>query len=64
MTNTCLARLDVVNRAINAVVRVLAEDTLAAADATDKARAQGDILDPLQGVPWRPKEANQTLGFL
>ena len=50
-TESCLARLDGMNPAINAVVRVLAEEALAAADAADRARARGDVLGPLHGVP-------------
>jgi hypothetical protein len=40
-TESCLARLDAVNPEINAVVRVRAEEALAAAGAADEARAQG-----------------------
>ena len=40
-TESCLARLDAVNPAINAVVRVLAEEALAAADAADEAPGAG-----------------------
>jgi amidase len=54
-TQSCLARLDAVNPSINAVVRVLAEEALAAAAAADKARARGDILGPLHGVPVTTK---------
>ena len=54
-TESCLARLDAVNPVINAVVRVLTEEALAAADAADRARAQGDILGPLHGVPVTTK---------
>src|SRR5580704_10103407 len=50
-TESCLSRLHAVNPAINAVVRVLEEEALAAADAADAARARGDALGPLHGVP-------------
>src|SRR5215469_8119356 len=43
-TESCLSRLDDINPAINAVVRVLREEALAAADAADGARARGDVL--------------------
>jgi amidase len=48
---SCLSRLHAVNPAINAVVRVLEEEALAAADAADAAQARGDALGPLHGVP-------------
>jgi amidase len=54
-TESCLARLEAVNPAINAVVRVLAEEALAAADAADEARARGGVLGPLHGVPVTTK---------
>jgi amidase len=50
-TESCLGRLHAVNPVINAVVRVLEEEALAVADATDEAQARGEILGPLHGVP-------------
>jgi amidase len=47
----CLARMDAVNGKLNAVVRRMDEEALAAADAADEARARGDALGPLHGVP-------------
>ena len=47
----CLARLDAVNGRLNAVVRRMDEEALAAADAADAARAAGAALGPLHGVP-------------
>src|SRR3984893_3892520 len=51
VAESCLSRLHVVNPAINAVVRVLEEEALTAADAADEAQARGEILGPLHGVP-------------
>ena len=41
---SCLARLHAVNPKINAVVRVLEEEALAAAASADEAQARGDAL--------------------
>jgi amidase len=51
VVRSVLDRLDAVNPALNAVVKVLAEDALAAAAAADEAQARGDVLGPLHGVP-------------
>lgn len=51
-----LARIEEVNQHVNAVVRVLAEEALAAADAADRAVAAGEPLGVLHGVPCTVKE--------
>ena len=51
-----LARIDAVNGSLNAVVRVLEEEALVAADAADAAVADGADLPPLHGVPCTVKE--------
>jgi amidase len=48
---SCLARLEQVNPRINAVVDVMADDALAAADHADKVIARGEAVGPLHGVP-------------
>jgi amidase len=52
---SCLARMDAVNGKLNAVVRRMDEEALAAADDCDAARARGEALGPLHGVPVTTK---------
>ncbi len=51
-----LARVDAVNGHLNAVVRVLADEARAAAQAADEAVAAGAELGPLHGVPISVKD--------
>jgi len=51
-----LDRVEVVNPHINAVVRLLPEQALAAADEADRLAADGTWLGPLHGVPFTVKE--------
>jgi amidase len=55
VTEAALARMDAVNPAINAVVHRFDEESLAAADAADRALRQGLSLGPLHGVPVTTK---------
>jgi amidase len=48
---SCLARLAEINPRVNAVVDLLADEALAAADAADASAAKGEPLGPLHGVP-------------
>jgi amidase len=48
-------RIESVNPAINAVVIVLGEEALEAADAADRAMADGRELPPFHGVPFTVK---------
>lgn len=58
-----LARMDAVNPAINAVVARDDAAALAAADAVDVARAAGDALGAMAGVPVTTKENVDQAGF-
>src|SRR5215471_5212654 len=61
-TQACLTRLHAVNPAINAVVRVLEEEAVAAAEAADAARAKGAALGALHGVPVTVKVNTDQAG--
>ena len=58
-----LARLDAVNGRINAVVAHRPDEVLAQADAVDAARARGEALGPLAGVPVTTKVNADQRGF-
>lgn len=51
-----LGRIDQIGAQVNAVVRVLAEEALTAADAADRALRDGTLRGPLHGVPCTVKE--------
>ena len=55
-------RIDEVNGWLNAVVRVDAEGARAAADTVDRARAAGEALGPLAGVPFTVKDGLDLAG--
>ena len=57
-----LDRIEVVNPHLNAIVRPLADQALAAADAADLAVADGARLGPLHGVPFTVKENIDVAG--
>lgn len=54
-TQAVIGRMQAVNPKINAVVETLESEALAAADAADQARARGDAMGPLHGVPITAK---------
>lgn len=58
-----LDRLAAVNGALNAVVDHRPEEVLAEADAVDAARARGEALGPLAGVPVTTKVNADQRGF-
>ncbi|MGI3776776.1 MAG: amidase [Janthinobacterium lividum] len=57
-----LDRVAAVNPGINAIVTLMAEDALRAADAADDALARGAVPGPLHGVPFSIKDALDTAG--
>ena len=59
-----LDRIAVVNPKINAVVTLMAEDALKAAEAADEAVADCRALGPMHGVPFSIKDALDTAGVL
>jgi amidase len=61
--SACLARLDAVNPAINAVVSVLGEAALAAAEDCDRLRRRGGAMGPLHGVPVTIKDNVDQAGL-
>ena len=62
VSEDALARLSAVNPAINAVVQEMPDEALAAADAVDAARAAGQALGPLAGVPVTVKVNTDQTG--
>jgi aspartyl-tRNA(Asn)/glutamyl-tRNA(Gln) amidotransferase subunit A len=59
-----LDRISAVNPKVNAIVTLLADSALKAADAAEKAVMSGAELGPLHGVPFTIKDAIDTAGVL
>lgn len=57
-----LARIADVNPALNAVVEVLAEPARRAAQESDRRRAAGSLLSPIDGVPFSIKDSIEVAG--
>lgn len=62
LTESVLERIGKVEPRISAYITVCADEALAAADRVDSARAAGDELGPLAGVPIAVKDNISTLG--
>ena len=63
VVNAHLARIDAVNPALNAIVKVLGEEARAQAQAADRKVAAGEKLGPLHGVPFTVKENIDMAGL-
>jgi aspartyl-tRNA(Asn)/glutamyl-tRNA(Gln) amidotransferase subunit A len=59
-----LDRISAVNPALNALVTLLADEALQAADAAGKAVMSGASLGPLHGVPFTAKDSIDTAQVL
>ena len=64
MVDACLARIEVVNPAINAVVQLVAGRAQAEADELDSMAAKGHFRGPLHGVPVTLKDSLDTAGIV
>ena len=64
MVDACLARIDVVNPSVNAVVQLVPERARSEADALDKLAASGHFKGPLHGVPITLKDSLDTAGII
>ncbi len=62
VTHSVLDRIAAINPHINALAEVMADEALAAADAADRAIAQGQATGPLHGVPVTIKVNVDTAG--
>jgi amidase len=63
LTRLALARIDIVNPSLNAIVELRREAALREAAAADEAIARGELTGPLHGVPVTVKEAIQVAGM-
>lgn len=63
LTQAHIDRIERVNPAVNAVVTFLPEQALEKASAADAARARGDALGPLHGLPMLHKDTTDTAGI-
>src|SRR5215813_3644155 len=63
VVNAHLARIDAVNPALNAIVKVLGDEARAEAAAADRRLAAGEKIGPLHGVPFTVKENIDMAGL-
>jgi amidase len=62
LINAHLARIDRINPAVNAIVTIVPDRAVAAAQAADRRRAAGQPLAPLHGLPIAHKDLVDTAG--
>lgn len=62
LTVDCLAQIEQIDPAVNAIVTVVADRALAAADDVDARRARGEPVGPLAGLPVAIKDLQDTAG--
>jgi amidase len=62
VVDACLQRIGEVNPLVNAATVVFGKEAMAAAAAIDRARARGEQLGPLAGVPFTVKEDIDVAG--
>lgn len=62
MTEAHIRRIEAVNQRLNAVVVPLFDQAMAAARRADEARATGEPMGPLHGVPITIKECHDVAG--
>jgi amidase len=63
VVNAHLARIETVNPALNAIVKVLDKEARAEAASADKRLAAGEAVGPLHGVPFTVKENIDMAGL-
>ncbi len=64
LVSACLARIEAVNPALNALVQVCAEEALVEARQADLRIARGECCGPLHGVPFTVKDVIDTAGVV
>lgn len=64
LMQACIARIEAVNPAVNAIAATDFDRALAAAAAAEAAQMRGDVLGPLHGLPLGVKDLQDTAGLL
>jgi amidase len=64
VVRACLDRIALVNRQLNAVVQIAADEAVARSREADAASARGETWGPLHGVPMTIKDSFDTAGMI